>query len=172
MKITQHSTYKGFSLIEMLVYISILAIMTVAIITVTLSQSQAYADFKVTRNVYTSASASLERMVREIRAADNIIIGSSLFGSHPGILTLQKTGVSGIETVQFYLEGGALKVQENSDPEGSLTRKEVSVTNLVFRQVVSTASEGVRIEMTLSSIQGNSSKTEQFSTFVIMRNSY
>ena len=172
MKIFRHSTNRGFTLIEMLVYISILAVMTVVIITVTLSQSQAYADFKVTRNVYTSASASLERMAREIRAADSIIIGSSSLDSHPGILTLQKTGTSGTETVQFYLEGNTLKVQENSSSEGALTRKEVSVTNLVFRQVIAMSSEGVHIEMTLSSIQGNSSKTEQFSTFVIMRNSY
>lgn len=172
MKFFKYSTHRGFTLIEMLVYVAILAIMTVAVITVTLSQSQAYADFKVARNVYTSASASLERMVREIRVADNIIIGSSSLDSHPGILTLQKTGAAGIETVQFYLVGGVLKVQENSSPEGALTRKEVVVTNLVFKQIISTASEGVRIEMTLSSIQGNSSKTEQFSTFVIMRNSY
>ena len=165
-------TKKGFSLIEMLVYVAILSVMVVMVISVTLSVSGSYGVFQVSRNVQTAAVTSLERMTREIRLADNIILGSSTFDAHPGILTLQKTGDSGIETVSFSIIGQSITVQENSDPAEALSRSDTSVTNLVFRKVDSLISSGVKIEMTVESTRGENSKTETFYAFAVIRGSY
>lgn len=172
MEYKRTKTKKGFSLIEMLIYVAILAIMVVLVITVTLSVSDSYGDFQVSRNVQTAAVISLERMVREIRMAESVVLGSSTFDAHPGILTLQKTGDTGIETVIFSITGQSLTVQENSEPVGVLSRGEVSITNLVFRKVDGTSSNGVKIEMTIESTRGDSTKTETFNAFAVMRGSY
>jgi hypothetical protein len=149
-----------------LVYIFILVIVAVLVVNSMLSLTDSYVNFKVARNVTTAALASLDRMSREIRSADTLT-ATSTFDVHPGVLGF----TNGATTTEFYLDGEVLKISENGTPIGALTRDEVSVTNLVFRQFNSGISDMVRIEMTLQSTVGTTTLSKQFYSSVLLRNS-
>ena len=91
-----------------------------------------------------------------------------MFDTSPGRLTI----VGPATTTEFYIAGDTLYVRENGAEAGALTRPGVSVDTLVFRQLDSGISSGIRIELTLSSVTGTTTKTEQFSVFSVLRNSY
>ncbi|MDP6387975.1 MAG: type II secretion system protein [Candidatus Pacebacteria bacterium] len=164
----QHSKKAGFSLIELLVYIAIIAAMMTLVINILLSSSKSYNDLKLSRNINNSAITSLERMTREIKASDYIDISNSVFDANPGRLTVKNATT----TSEFYLDGNTLKVKENGIHAGALTHNEASVDNLVFRTADNGTSKGVKIEMTLSSSYRNLSKTKKFYSFGVLRNSY
>src|SRR5947207_2763724 len=103
----------GFSLVEMLVYISILSIVSLLVIHTILSFAKSYRELGVLRVVEHSGMDSMERMTREIRAATSITAANSTLGASPGVLILVST-VGGISTTtKFYVQNGTLKVDVN-----------------------------------------------------------
>jgi len=159
---------QGMTMVETLVYVAVLVVLLLAITGMLFSMTRSYAAFVGARNLNASASIALERMTREIRAANSITAGSSVFDTSPGRLTI----VGPATTTEFYIAGDTLYVRENGVDSGALTRSGVSVDSLVFRQLDSGISSGVRIELTLSAVTGTTTKTEQFSAFSVLRNSY
>ena len=163
-------TRRGFTLIEMLVYIAILSIATAIALSSVIAFSDSFINFKISRNITTAALTSMERMTRDIRSANSIDTGSSTFDAHPGRLTFL-TGEVSTTVVEFYIDNGVLKVKEDGVEIGALTRSEIVVTNLVFRQLDSGISKAVRIEITLESTVGSSVKSNKFYSTVLIRNS-
>lgn len=157
---------KGFSLVESLVYIAILAVMTVVVISILSSTARSYNTFRLTRSINSSAITSLERMTREIKSADSISVGESTFGSHPGKLKIN----IGSATREFYIDSGSLKIKEDGSDKGALTRDNVFVDNLVFRSIDNGTSNAIRIEMTLSAEHNNSTTTKKFYSLAVLRN--
>jgi len=165
---TKSSLKNGYSLVEMLVYVSILSVLAVLVVNVIIVLGQSYGALKATRNVNSAAMTSLERTVREIRLSNSVDTVNSTFGTHPGRLTLSM----GATTTEFYLDSGVFKVRQNGSDEGALTQDGTSVTNLVFRYITVGSIESIKIEMTLESTVGKSTKTENFYNFVVLRGSY
>jgi len=159
----------GFTIIEMIVYIVILTIVAIVVVTTMLSLSGTYVHFKVTRNISTASLTSLDRIVREIREAEQIDDASSVFDTHPGILTIL-SGDDGTTVVTFDLDGSTLRISEDSVEIGPLTRSEVEVTNLVFRKLEGDTAVGVRIEITLESSFGTTTRSADFYTTAVLRN--
>lgn len=159
---------RGFSLLEMLIYISILTITAVIVVDILLSTAKSYNSFKISRSINSTVSTSLERMTREIRAADDVLLIGSTFDTHPGRLTLQIAST----TSEFYLDGNVLKIKEGGIDAGSLTSSKLSVDNLVFRLLDNGVSKAVRIEMTLLGTERNITKAKTFYSFAVLRNSY
>ena len=71
---------RGYTLLETVVYVSILAVIVVLSLGSILSVYQAYGKIKVERKLAQNADVALERMVREIRAATTTDAGVSVFG--------------------------------------------------------------------------------------------
>ena len=164
----KHSKKAGFSLIESLIYIAIIAIMTALIVNILLSTVKSYNSLKISRNINNSAITSLERIIREIKASDDIDVVNSVFDVNPGKLTVKNATT----TSEFYLDGSVLKIKENGIDAGALTHNEVFVDNIVFSMADNGTSKGIKIEMTLSSSHQNLSKTKKFYSFGVLRNSY
>src|SRR3989344_2406588 len=110
---------KGFSLVEMLIYIAILALMLSVIMNIIVSTVRSERVIKVLRNVEDSAILSLERIVRETRQAESVNLVSSDLGSNPGKLVL--TDALGSPRAEFYLSSGRLFLKENGVDVGALT---------------------------------------------------
>ncbi|MEX2013413.1 MAG: type II secretion system protein [Parcubacteria group bacterium] len=164
------SKQKGFSLIEMLVYISILVFMLAVIMDITISMVRSERVIRASRNVENSASIALERIVREMRQADSINTTSSIFGSNPGVLVLQGTDTLGDpRTVEFYVSSETLLLKENGLDLGTLTEADARVTDLVFNYFSGSNSEGVRIEMTIESGESPHYRSEHFYASAILR---
>ena len=157
---------RGFSLIESLIYIAILAIMTTLIVNMLIVTVRSYNNLKISRNINNSMIMSLERITRSIKSADNVLVLESTFDTHPGVLTLQ----AGATTTEFYLSGGTLRVKENTIDTGSLTQQNLSVDSLVFTLFDNGTSKGVRINMTVSIIYKDTVRTKDFYSFAVLRN--
>jgi hypothetical protein len=131
-------------------------------------------NIRLARNLNISSRTAMERIIREIRLADSID-GTSTFGSHPGYLKLNTIDANNNPTtMEFFLTGSNLMIQEGASSPESLTSSNVTVSNLVFYQISpSTASKAIKVEMTLTSILPNGQqKSEKFYDTVVLRRSY
>ena len=163
----------GFSLIEMIIYIAILAAVFVLVINTLLVVTRSYKNIKLTNDINNSASISLERLVREIRLAESVNTTSSVLGSHPGKLILNTTDENNLPLVlDFFIGDSSLKLNKNSLLFGTLTRDNVIVSNLIFRHITSSTSEAVKIEMQLIGTEKGVTKTENFYGSAVLRGSY
>ena len=63
-------------------------------------------------------------------------------------------------------------LRQDSVDVGSLTRSDVTVTNLVFRLSDNGTSKAVKIEMTLESIVASTTKIKNFYGSAVLRGSY
>jgi type II secretory pathway pseudopilin PulG len=161
---------RGFSLIEMVVYIAILVFMLIIISEVVFSVSRNNRVIKAVRTVELSAVGALERMNREIRNADSIDTAASSFGVSPGVLSLDGEDDAGVAySVEFYLSDGRVRVRENGIEAGALTQASSTVTTLIFSRFSATTTEGVRIEMAVESGTSTAYRSETFYSTVLIR---
>ncbi|MDP3874949.1 MAG: type II secretion system protein [bacterium] len=161
---------RGFSLVEMLIYISILVLMLAVIMNIVVSVVRSGRIINALRNVENSATVSLERLVREVRQAESVDIGLSFLDSSPGKLVLVGTDSSGNpRTVEFYLSSGRLLFKENGADIGALTQADAWVSSLVFRRFFGPNSEGIKTEMTIESGTSTHYRSEKFYSSAILR---
>lgn len=159
----------GFSLIETIFYVSILTILLLVITESFVSIAVSYRRLKISGNIEVSAAVSLERMMREIRAADSIDAASILDAS-PGKLVLNSTpGGGGTQQIEFSMQSGKLSLVANGVVVGPLTNAGVAVDKVIFRKINNGKAGGVKIEMELSGGSGKIYKSLPFFTSAIIR---
>lgn len=164
------SKVEGFSLLETVVYISILALMLGVIMNVAVPVVRSHRAVKASKSVENSAIVSIERLTRELRWADSIDLPSSVFDSNPGSLVLAGTDADGgPRTVEFYLDSGAILIKENGLDLGQLSQPEAKVTNLVFHLFSNTNTQGVRTDLTVESGTSTHYKSGNFYSSAILR---
>lgn len=159
---------KGFSLIEMLIYISLLAVVGVLIVNSMLFLAPSYNSLKVTRDINNAAVVTIERVTREIRAADSIHTANSVFNLVDGKLVLN----TGLSTVSIYLSDGRVYVQEGVGSPSPLTREGIEVTSLIFEHFIGPQSENIQMSMTVEGTSRTLTKNETFYTAAVLRNQY
>ena len=159
---------RGFSLVEMLVYLGILAVVSGGSVTLLFSLDTIISQHRAQQLIARNASTALERALYEVRASDTVNTGSSSLGSSPGTLAL----TSGATTTTITLTSGVMKVQTNAGAANALTSSEVSVTNLKFERLTNTHTEMVRIYVTLSATVGHETVSESFTSSAVLLNSY
>jgi len=163
----QVSGKNGYTLLEILVYASLLALMIALIANSTASLMQIVRDAKGERELRASAEAALERIAREVRLAETIDAGASILDAHPGelVLTTIDPFTENSQTVTFSFDNGRIMVQKGAEPIDYLTSDSVSVTNLVFRHIINgSVSETIRTELTADG--------KNFYTTTVLRRSY
>lgn len=164
---------KGFTLIEMIIYATVLGFMVSVSINSTFAMLRAFGNIRVSHDVNNSALVSLERMVSEIRIATGIDGAQSTFSANPGVLFLDTLDSGGSPaTIEFYVEGGSLKVKQDGVAQGVLTSQNVVIDNLVFYSASNSNSEAVKIELQLTGTRGNISKTRKFYGTAVLRGTY
>jgi hypothetical protein len=163
----------GFSLVEMLLYVAILAVTSIIIVNTLILLMTSFASVKISKTLGISASTGLERIVREVRNSESIDFAESTLNSNPGVLKLNVEGADGVPyTALFYIENGVLKVKKNSGPGQALTLLNATPVSLVFRRITTLQGEAVRVELTLSATERNITRTENFYASAILRGSY
>jgi prepilin-type N-terminal cleavage/methylation domain-containing protein len=168
---------KGFTLLEMVIYIAILAVVSVFVITSILNTMSAYGKYRVSRYINLAGSSAMERITREIRMADDILAVESVFEVHPGKLKLSTIDPvsENTTTVDLFASSTQLMIKEGSDTEVALTPVALELTNLIFREVATstnTNSYAIKVEMEIKGQKGNIEKTAKFYNTVILRRSY
>jgi type II secretory pathway pseudopilin PulG len=130
---------RGFTLLEMLLYLGFMSIVLVAA-TVLL------AEFSVTARVRTAAWQEVERNAHfalnrvavEVREASSLNPGDSVFDTNPGRLSLGLSDMTRNPTV-FYVDDGTLYVQQGSDTALALTSSKIDVKEFTIQDVSSSA---------------------------------
>lgn len=153
----------GFSLLEMIIYISILTFMLAIIVEVVLSVTRSERTIKATRSVENSAVMTLERIGREVRAAQGVVESESVFGAHPGVLTLETTDENGNpQEIRFYLQDGKVILSIGEVVAGPLTEEKATVTSLKFFHPTSGNGEAIRTEIEVESGTSTYYRKEKF----------
>ncbi len=169
----RYFSHRGFSLVEMLFYVAILAISLVTVMQTLVVITRSYGILRSAQRVEQEASFSLDRMVREVRDASDVSDAESTFSVHPGKLFLTTTTSEGAaRTVEFSLTAGKLSLKENGVVTGLLSSDKTSISNLVFRKITTARSKGVKIEMTMQSGTGTTTRSENFYATAVLRDSY
>ena len=100
-------------MVEMVIYISILAVLFLTVVDMMLTIGTSYSTLKATKLLNTSAGTALERLSREAKNALSIDDLNSVFGASQGELSLVRTESGGGTTmVRLYLENEQLKLSE------------------------------------------------------------
>jgi type II secretory pathway pseudopilin PulG len=160
---------KGYSLVEMLIYISILSIFSVALINSLVSFSKSYREVTTIRLLERVGIDSMERISRDIKRASTVDMLNSVFNTSSGVLSLVETYNGNSTTTKFYLDNNVLKVDVNGVYEGPLTSSLVRVTSLIFYSFAGTNSSGVKFEITLQTGSGGNLKTKKYISSSILR---
>lgn len=163
-----HHTFRGFTLIEVLVYLAVTVTVAGAAVTTFLSLNDVLLRNRTERTLAHAANVTLERMVRDIRGASSIDSAQSAFGTSPGMLTVS----TGATTTQFSVSSGNIVVSVNGSELGPLTSDDVSVENLVFTRYLGTSTEMVRVALTLHAESDAASTTRTFYGGAVLRETY
>lgn len=159
----------GYSLVEMIIYISILFMILIVVVNTVISYTRSYRTLGALRTVENSAMNAMERMTRDIRGATSIDTANSTLGSSPGVLTIVSTSGTVSTTTKFYVQGGVLKVDVNGTYFGPLTLSNASTTSLTFTRLTSTVSSAVKIDMTIDGTSGPVTKTKTYHSTIILK---
>lgn len=162
----------GFTLVEMIIYIAFFAVLSVLAVEAIMVVMKSFYTLRLTQNINQSATTALERMSREIRNAYDIDTTGSIFNTNPGYLTLRTKDAGGANTtVEFYVSNGQVGIKEGGIDKGSLMAKSTTVTGLVFRQITTSNSKAIKIEMSLHDAQGLLTRDAVFYDTILLRGS-
>jgi type II secretory pathway pseudopilin PulG len=138
---------RGFTFIEILIYIGIIGAVIVSFMSFMLFISHARTTTEVKQEVQSNARIGLDFMLEKIRAANQINEGASVFGSHPGVLALVQGATNRVFSVSA---NGALVMAENGNSPISLTSKKVKVNTLIFTNLSQPGQRGnIKIQLIL-----------------------
>ncbi|PIR39969.1 MAG: hypothetical protein COV33_02335 [Candidatus Zambryskibacteria bacterium CG10_big_fil_rev_8_21_14_0_10_34_34] len=171
--IKKHINNRGISLIETVLYITLLLLIMGVVIQILVSMGGVYKNIKLTRELESSGAIAMESMLRDIRNAKSVVVGSSVLGTSPGVLKL--FGIDeflNVYDVIYDGTSGSILISKNSATPTALTSSSVEVSNLIFTYVSNANSEGVRIELEVSGTIGAVSKNKHFYGFAVLRGSY
>ncbi len=158
---------------EMLIYLAIFTMLSILVINSLITVMTSFSTTRTNRDLLESGSTAVERISREIRQAKTIDVTNSVLGSSPGVLQLNSTDGSGNALIiKFITSGGALNIYEGGTLKDNLLGQNITINSLVFRRIVTTNSEAVKIEMTIQDNNSKSVKTANFFDTIILRGAY
>ncbi len=159
---------KGNTLIEMLVYISIFAVLSITIVNVLVTMMKSFSEVQAYRDLAEASTVSLERITREIKGATSVDVANSTFNVSPGVLQLNTTDSGGTaKTVKFDISSNQLRLTENGVVTGNIVGGNISVNSLVFRNITTNKGNAIRIEMTMQNTRDRTISKDFYSTAII-----
>ena len=141
----------GFTLIELIIYIGISAIILLGIATLFGLLFSAQTSSRAVAEVDEQGQAAMTVITQSVRNAAVITFPAK--GSSSSTLIIQPLATS-TATTTFNLSGTSLQIKEGAPPPVSLTASDTSVTALTFTNLTATGTPGiVRIQFTLNHIK-------------------
>jgi prepilin-type N-terminal cleavage/methylation domain-containing protein len=159
---------RGFTLIEILVYMAVLCIAVVAMITTFLSYRTVLLRNEVERAVSHNAQVVLERLTRDIHEATSVDTSIS------GQITLETAGSA--TTSVYTLSGDTITLMVNGKNLGNLTEDDVSVTAFTHTAYQNVTGEIpttlVRVALSLESVNAVATTIKTYYTSAVLRGMY
>lgn len=165
-QMTIHKKKSGYAVLELLFYISVFVVLSVAVIDAMITMTRSFRETALQAE-FAQTGAIMERVSREIRQAYDI---SSISAGDLGLNTKDSSGAN--KTVEFLLSGTNLELLENGTLTGNLNTPTIAVTALAFTQITTTKGKAVKISMTLKSTNDTQAHTEDFYDTIVLRGLY
>lgn len=151
----KYSRQAGVGLVQVVIYVALLAILSTTIISYAIQFIKRNADAQEIAQVSTDARIAMDVMTREIRQASGIYGPVSTFGANPSQLSLattQNLPTDENETyVEFYLDDERLYRKREEQAAELITPERTVVTNLIFTHLNQASSApAVQINLTLT----------------------
>lgn len=167
----------GYSLIELVVYVAVLAVFASLVGGIVLTLGNVWGTARANRVLGRAGADALERITRELRFARAIRPAQSAFNASPGVLSLETfTGPTSqaTTTIRFSVSGNQLVVSEGGGPDVALTPGTVRVDSFTVWEVSPSArASTTRVELILTAGAGTKfQKTATFSATGVLRGSY
>ena len=161
--------HRGYTLIEMVIYIALIAGMVALSISAITSVYRIFGMLRIEQKISLSGDTAMETIIRDLRAASAVDRTASTLGSHPGVLKIG-TKTFSISDIQLQV------VEEGVSDARLLTADDIRVTNLVFYHATSTSStvpsEMVTIQMTLEAGKGFFEQSKEYFGSAVLRGAY
>ena len=144
---------KGFTLMETLIYISVLIIITTVLTIFITWTIRANAKIKVEQETLDNARRATEIMTYEIKEAKSVYTPTSILDQNPGQLSLETTHSLPLDEkatfLDIYLCGKQICLKRENTQPSAITSDRTSVDKLTFSRVLSNTTEVVQINFTL-----------------------
>lgn len=146
---------KGFTLIEMVVYVALIGVIFIVLFEIIFFIMRANNKIIALSRISSNAHSAMERMTYEIVNSQNIYLPTSNFSSSNAQLSLAtEVGVSSNEEitfVDFYVENDTLFLKKEGLDPIALTSSDVLVSDMEFLYYKNDSRESVKIDMIVSS---------------------
>ena len=156
----------GFTLIETIFYIVLLAVFSVVIINTLLVMTRSFREVAVQRDIV-NASSIMERITREIKQASSV----NTISTNNLVLNTTDTNNESI-TLEFDFADGDIEILEDSSSLGNLNSDKISIDSLTFEQITSSASVAVKVSLVVSSTRDSEDRGFGFYDTLVLRGSY
>lgn len=157
---------KGYAMLEILFYIALFAILSIAVIDAMITMTKSFKETTVHKELMQGGNI-MEKITREIRQASGInsISADSLKINSTNIDETSKT-------VEFSLSGTDVRFLENDIFIGNLNTTNVSVLALSFTQINTTKGTAIKIFLTVKSNHDLQNREESFYDTIVLRGGY
>ena len=166
---------RGVTLIELVVYLGILALIGVVAVQLVLSISFNAAEVQSERKIISNGEVAMESLLREIRQAYDLETAASVFGTDPSTLVL-KTFTSplsqDITARSFFLSGESLARQDTGSPAEFITSSDVKVTEFIVWQNANVASTLITVKIRVEAGAGRFKEDKNFYGSAVLRAKY
>ncbi|MDP3989532.1 MAG: hypothetical protein Q8P93_04855 [bacterium] len=159
---------KGATVVELLVYITILSLILGVFFSLMVSVFSTFASVRATRAAITATQTGFERMVREVRGASAIDTQESIFDTTIGRLAL--VDATGSDIV-FSVQDGVLYLSIDDGALVRLTPEGIALEQFLLTHIDTGTSQGVSIVVTFKDTRGGDGVYE-VKTSIIARGSY
>jgi len=156
----------GSSLVEVMFYTALLAVLSTVVVNSMITMTRAFKQTTIQSQIVESGNI-MEKISREIRQARGII---TINANSLKLDTTESDGSS--KTVEFSLSGSNLRLLENNVLVGNLNSPNIVVSGLTFTQIITTTGQAVKISFTVSSTQDSLSRTYNFYDTIVLRGDY
>ncbi|MDO8579245.1 MAG: prepilin-type N-terminal cleavage/methylation domain-containing protein [bacterium] len=164
---------RGYTLVEMLISIGLVALLLLVIIETSLSVAKSHERARDFLEVNSTAIGAFSRFSRDIRRATSVDVVNSTLGASQGKLVLNMKKDDGSNDVTtFYLAEERVKEEYNGTIVGDLTPGAMNVSNLTFRLFTVSSTTAMRIEMTVAPSASSTVPAVNFYSTYVLRGSY
>jgi Tfp pilus assembly protein PilW len=154
-KVFTTAAMKGFTIVELLIYLAILMIVSIASVSFLISLDEFIDQYKIETALFRSGTNVLEQIVVELRRSNQLdVVNTVINDPAAGQLSIR----NGATTTEFAKVGNQLQLTVNGVNQGSLTNETVIVTGFTVYQY--SAGEGtlIRVRLELSGTTGTVTK--------------
>lgn len=136
----------GMTLIEVLLYLSLLSVMVIAVSSFMSLSLQARVKGQTIGEVEQSSSQAMDIILDSIRSSKSITAPTR--GNNTTSLNLVMPGLS--QTIDFRLTSGKIEMQKNGGGYSAITFDKLAITSLLFANKTKSSSDGAPASITVS----------------------